>query len=355
MDTIDSMTNFIAALVLLGLAIVGVVVRKTYYYLPAHELKRQAERHDRVAEQLYRAVAYGNSLRGLLWLFIALTSAGGFVLLAREAPVWLSLLAVVALLWAALSWLPASRVTRLGTKLAMLVTPAIAWLLNYLHPLVSRGADIVERRYTAPHHTGIFEREDLLQLIDDQQAQDDSRLTPEELEIARRALSFDNYIVGDILTPRGQVKTVLAGDTVGPVLIDELHQRGQPYVLVRDSAKGPFVGTLAIRQLGLQSTGEVRDVMDATVYYVHENDVLSEALHAFFSTNHPLFVVVNSSEEYVGIITVENILHQLLGHIPGDDFDQYTDITAVAARHPKIKKLKKAEPEATKTDEEMVK
>ncbi len=338
------MTQLIYAAALLLLALGGVVLRKTYYQIPLHELKRQAEKQPASPRaKLYRAAAYGNSLGSLLWLFIILTSAGGFVLLAHEAPWWLSLLAVVALLWAAFSWLPASRVSRLGMQLTVLVTPAIAWLLNYLHPILSRTSGAVQRRYTASRHTGIFERADLLQLIDQQQEQADSRLRPEELQIARRALSFDDYKVADILTPRKQVKTVSTGDTVGPVLIDELHKSGQEYVLVRDGAKGPFAGTLAIKRLGLESSGQVRDIMERTVYYVHENDNLSEALHAFFSTNHPLFVVVNSFEEYVGIITVENILRQLLGHVPGDDFNQYADIAAVAARHPRTKKAKKSD------------
>jgi hypothetical protein len=50
---------------------------------------------------------------------------------------------------------------------------------------------------------------------------------------------------------------------------------------------------------------------------------------------------VNNFEEYVGVISVENILQQLLGHIPGDDFDQYADMVAVAARHSRAKKAKK--------------
>src|SRR5437762_62606 len=81
--------NLVFAILLLLLAIAGVVVRKTYNYLPAHELKRQAAKHDRLAERLYMAAAYDSSLRGLLWIFIALTSAGGFVLLSQTAPAWI--------------------------------------------------------------------------------------------------------------------------------------------------------------------------------------------------------------------------------------------------------------------------
>jgi len=358
------MANLIWATLLLLLAIAGVVVRKTYYYLPALELKRQAEQKDAVAAQLYRAVAYGNSLRVLLWLFIALTSAGGFVLLSRQAPIWLSLVAVIALLWAAFSWLPSSKVTPVGIKLTSLVTPTIAWLLNYLHPVLSRSGEVVGKRYSAALHTGLFEREDLLALIERQQHQPDSRLSPEELEIAKRALSFDDHKVGDVLTPRKLIKTVLADDVLGPILINELHEGGQAHVLVRESPKGAFVGSLDFAHLDHHRSGKVKDFMTPTVYYVHENDNLGQVLHAFFVTNHAVFIVVNSFEEYVGIITAENMLRQLFGHLPGDDFDEYADLSAVAARHPKAKKTKKpVEPEANsddqetpvKTDEEMVK
>jgi CBS domain containing-hemolysin-like protein len=348
------MTNLIAAIVLLLLALAGIAVRKTYYYLPVRELKRQAEKRDRLAMQLYRAVAYGNSLRGLLWLYIGLTSAASLVLLARILPIWASLLVVGPLLWIAFSLLPATRTTKLGARLTTLVTPPLVWLLNYLHPLLSRSADIVERRYTAPAHTKLFERDDLLELIERQRQQADSRLTDEELEIVKRALSFDDHKIGEVMTPRKYVKTVLADDTVGPILIDEVHKSGQDYALVRESRKGSFVGTLAFKQLDLQSAGQVRDIMAATVYYLHENDPLSQALHAFFVTNRSLFVVVNNFEEYVGILTIENVLNQLLGHVPGDDFDQYANISVVAARHPKSRKFQKPDETPVKTDDEVI-
>jgi CBS domain containing-hemolysin-like protein len=337
------MTSIIFAILLLGLALGGVAVRKTYYHLPLAELKRRAAKNDVFASQLYRAAAYGGSLDSLLGLFIAVCSAGGFILLARQVPVWLSLLAVVLLLGVAYSWLPASRATAFGARMTTIVTPLITWLLSYLHPLINRTAGMMSQRYSAPAHTGLFERDDLMQLIEQQQSQTDSRLTNEELDIVKHVLSFGDYTVRDVLTPRGDVRTVHANETVGPILIDELHQTGMEHVLVQDSPNAEIVGTLAIHELGLHSSGRVRDIMDSTVYYVHESDSLSEALHAFFVTNHPLFVVTNSFEEYVGILTVQNLLHQLLGHLPGDDFNQYADLHAVASRHPRLKKSKKAD------------
>jgi len=305
------MTNFIIAAIFLVFALLGIVLKKTYFSLPIRELKRRAQKQDKAAMQIYRAAAYGNSLQSLLWLFIGLTSAVSLILFAKQLPVWLGILIVGPLLWIVFSLLPSSRVSKFGMLLTRIVTPVVAWLLNLLHPLLNRSADFVEKRLVPPRHTGIYESEDLLRLIDHQRTLEDSRLSDEELDIVHRTLSFGSFKVSDILIPSSKVKTVLAGDVVGPVLIDELHKNSQDYVLVRETKKGEFVGTLAFAKLNLKSSGHVRDIMESTVYYLHENDSLSEALHAFFVTNHPLFVVVNKFEEYMGIVSIENVLRNL--------------------------------------------
>jgi CBS domain containing-hemolysin-like protein len=335
------MTSFIFAVILLALSMIGVVVRKNYFSLPLHELKRRAERKDPVAEQLYRVAAYDKSLRGLLGLFIAVTAAAGFVLLVRIIPVWLSILILVVVLGPAFLWASVSKLSGFGAKITAFVTPLIAWLLNYLHPIFNKTVSVAEKRRANQSHTGIFERSDLESLIERQQSQVDNRVSEQELEIAKRALSFSEHTVAEVLTPRALIKTVLGSETVGPILIDELHQTEQEYVLVKDKPKGMIVGALELKDLGIHSTGTVAELMDPKIYYVHEKDTLSNALDAFYATNHPLFVVVNSFEEYVGIISVENILQQLLGHVPGDEFDQYADVAAVAARHPKKPQSKK--------------
>jgi CBS domain containing-hemolysin-like protein len=334
------MTNILLACLFLILALAGVVMRKTYFRIPAKELKRRAEKHDPHAEQLYRAVAYGSSLRALLWLYIGLTSAASISLFAQNLSVLVSLLVVGPVLWAAFSLLPATRVTKYGRGLTEFVTPCIAWLLNYLHPLLSGGSGFVQKRYVIADHTRLYDKDDLLDLIERQHWQEDSRLSDEEVEIIKRAIQFPDRKVSEALTPSKSVKSVLADETLGPVLINELHESGQDFVLVQKEKKGDFVGALNIRKLGIHTSGKVKDFMHHNIYYLHEDDTLSDGLHAFFVTNHPVFVVINSHEEHVGIITIESVLKKLLGHVPGDDFDQYSDPVAVAARHSK----KPAEP-----------
>jgi CBS domain containing-hemolysin-like protein len=345
------MTSFTFAIILLLLALAGVVLRKTYFYLPIRELKRRASRRDRFAESLYRAVSYGPSLNVLLWLFVALTSAGGFVLMARIAPVWLSLVAVVLLLLLAFSWLPATKVTSFGARLTLLATPFIAWLLNLLYPLLRRAAHPLHARASAIAHTGMFERADLLEVLEQQSKQEDSRIHPEELDILRQTLEFNDRKVGDMLNSRHALKVVAADDTIGPVLIDEIHRSHQPLILVSDGGPDDIIGTLDSQKLGLGSSGQVRDHMSQAMYYLHEDDSLGEVLRAFYATGCPAFIVVNSHKEYVGILDVKAVIGQLLHSVPQEDDDIYTKLDAVADRHNSREEMAEALVEASEDSE----
>ena len=71
--------------------------------------------------------------------------------------------------------------------------------------------------------------------------------------------------------------------------------------------------------------------MKKAVYYVNEEKQLDHALQAFLKTKHHLFIVVNGFEEIVGILTIEDVLEEVLGKEIVDEFDQYEDLRAVAA------------------------
>jgi CBS domain containing-hemolysin-like protein len=327
------MLGFLFAAVLLLIALTAVTLRKTYFYVPAKELKRQAEAGDALASTLYRAVAYGSSLRALLWIVIALSSAGGFLLLSAVAPPAICFVAIAALLWLAFSWLPNTRVTTVGARLAAWSTPAIAKILSYLHPLLGRLASPFHKHYHAGSHTGLFEAGDILELLEKQQNQGDNRIPSGQLDMVKRMLSAHQYKVAEVLTPRADIKTVSDNETISLVLLDELHATNQSSFPVRRGNSDKITGTLYLDDLNLKTEGKVSDYMQHDVRYVHEDDSLNEALQAFFKTKHQLFVVVNSFEEYVGVLTLEHVMLQLMGDVGGNGFDQHHDIAAVANKH----------------------
>ena len=345
------MLSLLSAIVLLVLALVAVVLRKTYDMVPAHELKRQAASDNQLAKQLYAAVAFGPSLRILLWLVLALSSAGAFVLLATSLAPLVAVIVVAVVLWLAFSWLPDTRVSSWSTRIAQAITPSVVAILHKADPILARVARPFQK-HQVPNHSGLYELQDMLDLLDLQSRQPDSRITTEQIDLIRNVLTFGNQKVRDVLRPRNTVKTVALNDAIGPVLLDELHASGQTVFPVKKTPRSKdVVASLHIDDVGLHSTGLVEDYVAQGVTYIHESDSLADALHVFYQTKRQLFVVINSFEEYVGVLTLEDILHTLAGSpAPDEELGSHDDSATVAARHPKGK----ARPAVAESDETVV-
>lgn len=353
------MLQFVIAVVLMLVALAAIVLRKTYYYLPEPELKRQARTGDKLAATLYKVVSYGTSLRLLLWLLIGIAAAIGLVLFVRIAPVVIGFVVVAVVLWLGFAWMPSTRLTSYGARLAFWLTPVVYWLLNQLNPLFSRLTEVFHRYFPPQIHSGLYEKDDLISLIEQQRLQPDNRIPEGEIEMALHALTFGDKLVADVLVPKRVVTMVKADETIGPSLMDELHKSGHSRFPVYEGKDDNIVGILYLHDLvATRKTGTVKDLMKPHATYVHEDFTLYQTLQAFLKTKRHLFVTVNSFEEFTGIITIEDIIEQIVGRAIVDEFDKYGDLRAVAAAAAKKDHIahekKNSEPEPTETTEEVV-
>lgn len=328
------MIPFILALVLLFVALIAIALSRSYRVYPIKELKRQARTGDPLATSLYRASVYGANLGLLLWLVVFIALIASFALLDKITPSILAFVLEIGIVGLGMLLIPSANLTRIGVYLVLWITPVIVWALEISRPVLDRLVEFAHDHRRITFHTGLFEREDLLELLRRQIDQPDSRIPQEELQLLIHALTFGEKSVYDCMVPRREVRTVSAEEGVSPVVIRELHDSGYSRFPVFSDKEDHFIGTLYLKDLiALKASGKVKDVMEHTVYYVHEEYPLEQALHAFLKTKHHLFIVVNKFEEYVGIITIEDIVEQILGAKIIDEFDAYDDLRAVAADH----------------------
>ena len=323
------MLVLLIVLVLALLALLSITLQKVYTHTSLKELKRRARAGDEPYKTLYKAAAYGDSLHVMLWFFIGIFSVGFFIILARNTSIWLAALGSLGLFWLGFAWLPHTSVNSVGLFLARWLTPPLGWLLAHAQPLLSRLTHFVNPR--ADSHTGMYEKEDIIELLKQQKKQTDNRISKEEIDIAINSLKFGEKLVREIMIPRRVVKTVNASEPVGPVLMDELHKNGHSRFPVYQDKPDNIVGTLYVKDLiDIKHGGQVKDIMKKDVYYVREDQPLGHALQAFLKTKHHLFIAVNNFEEMVGVITIEDVLEQVLGKPIMDEFDKYEDLRAVA-------------------------
>lgn len=325
------MIILILSIVCLSLGVAALALQRLYSSVPAYELKRLSGQGDHVAQALYRPVAHGANLRLLLWSIAVAGFAGGLALLYVAFAAWIAFFITMAVLVAAMVWLPSLRLTAHTVSFARVSSPAVTFLLQHLYPVLHPVASLVKTHRDLGTHSRMYEKEDLVALLHQQKEQPDNRIAHEDLELVHRALAFDERQAADILTSRSQTHLVNADDTVGPILLDQLHKSGQTSFLVYKDAPETVVGSLSLKDaIAAKQGGRVMDLVRPDLTFVHEDFTLREVLGAFQQTTQQLVVVVNSFEEFVGTISLQQLLGELLGEQPQNDL-QYDNRSAIAA------------------------
>ena len=351
------MTNFVFTVILAIIMLLSIVLNKTYHLLPLKELRYKARRGEQPEKTLYRVSAYGSSLQTLLIIITVLAASGSFILLARQLSSWFAFLVTVFLLWLAFLWLPSSRPSSFGRHLATWFARPLAWVLNYTHPILKKLTYLIHDQSAPYGHTGMYDKDDLIELIQWQKDQPDNRIPPIELNMAESVLNFGDRLVSDVLIPRREVHTVNIDDHISPVLIDELHKSGLSFFPVYESKKDNIVGTLYIGDLidlnQAKDNQLVKNIMRPNVFFVHEDFNLLRVFKAFLKTHHHLFIVVNKFEEFVGVVSIENVVSEILGEQISDEFDNYENRQVVASSKAKIIDAEH-EAKPTTEDQEMI-
>ena len=316
---------------LLVILLNAVILDKALSVLSPKELKRRARGHDQRAHAIYKMSAYGKSLSLLLWTKGVAATAILFLVVFSSS--WLMAFIFVAVLaWLVRVWQPVSTDSLVWTWAAT-VAPAVSKVMSYLQPILIRLERLVR---SSPSGNAVYEEEDLVELLEAQAKKPENRIPEEDLKIAAGALVFGSRSVSSTMTPLRKVRLVNENEQVGPLLMDELHESGfSRFPVIRDGGdknSPEIIGTLYIKDLIAHGgSAHVRELMDKKVYYANEAASLRDALDAFLKTHHHLFVVVNNFEEIVGVLSIEDVLEQIIGKPIIDEFDKYDDLRAVAA------------------------
>ena len=162
-------------------------------------------------------------------------------------------------------------------------------------------------------------------------------LHADEKRMIESALAFSERLVSDIMTPKSVMVTIQKGEVMGPLVLDDLHKTGHSRFPVIDGDIDHVIGMLYVRDVltidtTKKTTSKVETVMDKNVFFIHEDQTLGEALPAFLSTHHHLFIVINQYRETVGLLALEDVLETMIGRTIIDEYDTHDDMRKVAER-----------------------
>jgi magnesium and cobalt transporter len=174
-------------------------------------------------------------------------------------------------------------------------------------------------------------QEDLVELLRDVQA--DGVIDADTLRIMEGAVSISALTVGDIMVPRAQM-VVLPVDGKFLSLMQQVVESGHSRFPVHGEDKDEILGILLAKDLlrGVvadNGPGTIRELLRPAVL-VPETKRLDILLREFRQSRNHMAIVIDEYGGVGGLVTIEDVLEQIVGEID-DEHDDAEDPNALIA------------------------
>lgn len=209
-------------------------------------------------------------------------------------------------------------------KFAMTVVPFVKVLCIILSPInfvFSAWKSLVSKVFVSDENRGLTE-EELLTMVEE--AQDDGGINDEEGELIRNAIEFNDIQVSDVHTPRVDVVAIDENDSreeIDRVFCESNFTRLPVYKDTIDNIIG------VINQKDFYNSnkfkGNIKDIMSKPLYVI-PNMKISELLQKLQTNKTHIAVITDEYGGTVGIVTLEDILEELVGEI-WDEHDEIVE------------------------------
>lgn len=207
-------------------------------------------------------------------------------------------------------------------RMAFALYPFITFFYYVLYPfnLLFRGYQrLISKLFKIKADDAITD-EELMTIVDE--AEEDGTLKEEESDLIRSALEFDDLEVGDILIPRVSVEAISVDsdmESVARKFRETGYSRLVVYKDTIDNVLG-FVHEKDFYKSYLDKKISVKGIIQ-NAYFTAEHTRISRLLRDLQARRCQLAVVTDEYGGMLGIVTLEDILEELVGEI----YDEYDE------------------------------
>ena len=327
------MTLWVVLVVLVAFSAFFSASETAFSSLNQIRLKSRADDGDRTAarvlamaekyDKLLSTILVGNNI-----VNIAAASIGTIIFTQmlgaeRGATVSTIVLTIVVLIFGEVT--PKSLAKEMPETVATAVAPALSLLMVVFTPLTwlfSQWKRLLDHFVHSSESDTITEGE-LMTMVSE--AENDGELTDRESELIRSAIEFDDVEVEEILTPRVDVVAV-ADDIPLEELAQTFAESGYSRLPVYHGTIDNIIGVVHEKDFyiaRLKKETKIDDLVAPTLYTTGSTQI-SQLLRTLREQHHHMAVVVDEYGGTEGIITLEDILEELVGEI-WDEHDEETE------------------------------
>ena len=327
------MTLWVALVILVGFSAFFSASETAFSSLNQIRLKSRAEDGDSSAarvlamaeqyDKLLSTILLGNNIVNIAAASIGTILFTRMLGAERGATMSTIVLTIIVLIFGEVT--PKSLAKEMPEKVATAVSPFLVLLMALMTPLTwlfTQWKKLLGHFVHSGEADTITEGE-LMTMVSE--AENDGELTDRESELIRSAIEFDDVEVEEILTPRVDVVAV-EDDIPLEELAQTFAESGYSRLPVYHGTIDNIIGVVHEKDFyiaRLKKATKIDDLVVPTLYTTGSTQI-SQLLRTLREQHHHLAVVVDEYGGTEGIITLEDILEELVGEI-WDEHDEVTE------------------------------
>jgi metal transporter CNNM len=219
--------------------------------------------------------------------------------------------------------LPQAYFTRSSLAFCSRLTPALKLMVFVTYP-VSKPIQLLLDKLFSGETRKLESRHELGVMISEHVGAAESELDDDEVEIIKGALQLSEKRIRDIMTPINRVYWLTPDTVLSDRIIDELKASGFSRIPIFNRRKTQCYGILLVKEL-------VDIDFDERPYRVDEMPLHPSQLVGSMTALDTMFrkfiaakthlIPVEKDDEIVGIITIEDLIEEIVGHEIEDETD----------------------------------
>jgi len=309
-----------------------------FFSLNKDDLERKSELGDKDAKRVYKVRKNGNLLLCTLLIGNVAVNSTLSIFLGSIASGIIAGLIATTLIVIFGEIIPQAAFSRH----ALLLGSKFVWLIRFfifiLLPICAPIAWILDKVLGEEINT-VYSKKELVKLIEKHEDLKESEIDADEERIMKGVLSFSDKKVKNIMTPRTEMIALPHDKKLTKTSINEIKKTGYSRIPIYKEEKDNIVGVLYVKNLiGDQWKNKtVLDKAKKNVIFVEERKPLDDLLEEFKKTRNHLFVVMDEYGGVAGVVTMEDVLEEIIGAEIVDEFDQSENLRQEARK--KAKKI----------------
>lgn len=312
------------------------------FSLNKDDLKRKADLGDHRAKKIYRLRKNSNLLLCTLIIGNVLVNSVLSIFLGSITSGFLAGIISTTLIVIFGEIAPQAFFARYAMDIVSRLTWLVKIFMFVLYPF-AKPISLVLDKVLGEEMATTYSKREIMSIIDDHHKSEHSDIDIDEKNIIKGALSYSSKTVYDILTPRTEVFALPFEQEINGETVKKMSDIGHSRIPVYKKDLDNIIGILYIKDIlfkGFENK-KAGEMARKNIIFVDSSKPLDDLLNAFKKTRNHMFIVLNRYGVVTGIVTIEDVIEEIIGAEIIDEFDKFDDLQKIAKDKIAEKKLNK--------------